>query len=213
MKITKYTHSCLLIEVDDNKILIDPGEFTWKANDLTDDVLTGVDYCLITHEHFDHFHEPALKRLHELSPNVLFKAGPAMVAKFKEINLSADSTPNDLIKLEVGEHAHLWDGVPVFENTKMTIAGKLLDLGDSMDAASSPEVLAVPIFGPWLGGTVSNAVNLAMKLQPKYVIPMHDWHYHTEAREGFVKRLQEWCEPKGIKVIGAELGKPYEIEV
>lgn len=211
MRITKYTHSCLVVEENDKKILIDPGQYTFEAGDLTDAVLTGVDYCVVTHEHFDHFHEPAIRRLMDLSPQVVFKAGPEVVKKFKTIGVTADSTSDEFISLEVGEHAHLWDGVPVIENTKVTIAGKLLHVGDSMDATSTPEVLAVPFFGPWQNGTVTDAVNLIKKLQPPFVIPIHDWHYNQEARQGFLQRISEAVKTDNITVIGTEIGKAYDL--
>lgn len=213
MKITKYTHSCLLVEANGKRILIDPGQFTFEAGDLNDNVLTGVDYCAITHDHFDHFHEPALKRLIALSPNVVFKAGPEVVEKFKTIGIVADGANDELISLEVGEHAHLWEGLPVIENTKVTIAGKLLHVGDSMDAKSASEILAVPIFGPWQNGTVTDAVNLIKNLKPKYVIPVHDWHYNQEARQGFLERISEAVKADNVMVIGVEIGKTYDLPV
>lgn len=213
MKITKFVHSCVLVEVDGKRILIDPGEYTWVSGQLTDEHLSNLDYLLITHEHYDHCHLEAIKAVQGKSPNVKIKAGPAVVGKLQKDGIIADSSNTDLVSLDVGEHSHLWEGLPVFENTKMTVAGKLLHVGDSMDATQTPDVLCLPIFGPWLNGTVADAANVITKLKPKYVVPIHDWHYNQEARNGFMERLTDWFKDKGTQVIGTELAKTYEIEV
>ena len=60
MRITHLGHSAVLVETDDARVLIDPGNFsdTWHS-------LTDLDAVLITHIHPDHAdpeHLPALVR-------------------------------------------------------------------------------------------------------------------------------------------------------
>ncbi len=54
MKITKYTHSCLLVETPKKVALIDPGGFSWKSKELNIRKIERVDRILITHSHGDH---------------------------------------------------------------------------------------------------------------------------------------------------------------
>jgi ribonuclease BN (tRNA processing enzyme) len=49
MRLTKYAHSCVLVEDDNARILIDPGNLTRGFDELTG--LTGI---LVTHQHADH---------------------------------------------------------------------------------------------------------------------------------------------------------------
>ncbi|MEK7103015.1 MAG: MBL fold metallo-hydrolase, partial [Patescibacteria group bacterium] len=58
MTITKFGHSCLLIEQNGTRILTDPGVWTSQQNDLTD-----VDIIIITHQHPDHFSINSVKAL------------------------------------------------------------------------------------------------------------------------------------------------------
>lgn len=201
------------VEENGKRILIDPGGFTWESGQLTDEVLSHLDYCLVTHEHFDHFNEEAFKKIKANSPSVKFKAGPAVVKKLQAIGIVADSDNDQLITLDVGEHAHLWEGIPIFENTKMTIAGKLMHVGDSMDIAKAPPILCLPIFGPWLGGTITDAANIISKLKPKYIIPIHDWHYNDQARTDLIKWLEGTFKEQGTEFIATELGREFDLNV
>ena len=63
MKITKYVHSCLIIEEKGKTVLIDPGSYTAQENALKADELKKPDYILITHEHNDHMHLPLIKEI------------------------------------------------------------------------------------------------------------------------------------------------------
>ena len=49
MKITKFGHSCLLVEENGVRILFDPGSYSTAQNDVKN-----IDVVLITHEHSDH---------------------------------------------------------------------------------------------------------------------------------------------------------------
>ena len=63
MKITKFLHSCLLVENQGTTILTDPGFYTYRENILPLDKITRIDYIAITHEHEDHLYIPFLKRI------------------------------------------------------------------------------------------------------------------------------------------------------
>lgn len=63
MKITKYPQSCLMIETNNKKILIDAGGLKYQEKFL-DDWKTA-DIILITHKHGDHIKINALKELNK----------------------------------------------------------------------------------------------------------------------------------------------------
>ena len=70
--ITKLVHACLLIEINGNRILLDPGIFTWQDERFDLSMVEGIDRILITHEHADHVNADL---------RVPVKANPAVPAK------------------------------------------------------------------------------------------------------------------------------------
>ena len=71
MRFTIISHACLLIEHGDKKLLVDPwlsGSCYWRswwhfppAHNI-DGILEEIDFIYLTHEHFDHFHYPSMRR-------------------------------------------------------------------------------------------------------------------------------------------------------
>jgi L-ascorbate metabolism protein UlaG (beta-lactamase superfamily) len=57
MKITLVGHSCLFIESDTAKFLLDPGEYSKKIIALA----KGAEHIFVTHKHADHFDETVIK--------------------------------------------------------------------------------------------------------------------------------------------------------
>jgi len=65
MKITKFAHSCLLVEDGSARILFDPGNYSTKQNELRN-----LDAILVTHEHQDHYDLNNVKAILGNNPNV-----------------------------------------------------------------------------------------------------------------------------------------------
>src|SRR3990167_740352 len=65
MKITKIGHSCLLIEENHLRILIDPGAYSTGQTELRE-----IDLVLITHEHPDHVDLASLDQIIKNNPGV-----------------------------------------------------------------------------------------------------------------------------------------------
>ncbi|UOR06311.1 MBL fold metallo-hydrolase [Hymenobacter aerilatus] len=67
MKITKYSHSCLLLEHDSKQLLSDPGMFTFADGAVAPDTFRDVSTVFITHQHPDHLDVQALRQIVRLS--------------------------------------------------------------------------------------------------------------------------------------------------
>lgn len=213
MTVTKFTHSCLLIKDQGQITLADPGEFSW--GELLQDrlkQLEQLDYLLLTHEHEDHTYLPAIKQITKMFPDAKVVCGPAVGKILSENQLDFTLESDDYVELFVGKHQPLFEGVPEFENVQFLVGGKLLLIGDSMHPATKAEVLALPFFGPWLEGTFSNAMNLALEVKPKYVIPIHDWHYNSQARQDFYDIAAGFLQDKGITSLSPADGQEFNIQ-
>jgi hypothetical protein len=64
---------------------------------------------------------------------------------------------------------------------------------------------------PW--GSTVNAVKLALELKPRYVIPIHDWHWNEQAREGMYKNLENIFKQNEITFIKAVNGEPFVLDI
>ncbi len=208
MKISKHLHSCLLIEEADKTFLIDPGIFTYEEKALDITTMMKLDYLLITHEHPDHMHLPFVKDIVATFPKTKIITTPAIVDILRNENITATNEGDTLVHIESLAHEALWD-VPVPQNVLMTVCGKLTTPGDSHHVTSTEEILALPIQAPW--GSTIDAVNLAVKLKPKVIIPVHDWMWKDAFRKIMYQRLTPYFEKLGIQFKGLELGEAIEI--
>lgn len=62
MKITKFAHSCILIETKDTRVLIDPG-YLKLDHSLLKNSWINIDFLLVTHKHPDHCHTDSIKEI------------------------------------------------------------------------------------------------------------------------------------------------------
>src|SRR3989344_1783026 len=83
MKITKFGHCCLLIEIDGVRILTDPAMFS-KGHES----VRNIDIVLITHEHPDHFHLDALKIILKNNPQAKVITNSSVAKLTEDIKVS-----------------------------------------------------------------------------------------------------------------------------
>ena len=196
MKISKYLHSCLLVKEQDKTILIDPGIFTYNEKALDLNQLTKLDYILITHEHADHCHPLFIQELMSKFPDVKIISNPSVVELLKREEIEASSEGNEFIQLENLTLEKLWDKNPP-QNTVFKIFDKLTHPGDSLHFNTSSEILALPITAPW--GSTTQAVEKALEIKPKIIIPIHDWMWKDEVRKAMYDRLKDFFGQKNIE--------------
>lgn len=208
MKISKHLHSCLLINEQNQTFLIDPGVFTYQEKALDISKIEKLDYILITHEHPDHMHMPFVKELVEKFPEVKIISNQSVVALLQKEHIKATNTSDDIVTLESVPHEKLWDKQPP-ENVLITVFGKLATPGDSHHFQTSAAILALPIQAPW--GSTTDAVELALQLQPKVIIPVHDWMWKDDFRKSMYQRLAEFFKTKGIEFKSLEIGETTEV--
>ena len=208
MKVTKFIHACLLIEERDLKVLIDPGEYSFSEKALEVDKLPVLDYILITHEHADHMSISGIKQILQEFPKVKIITNPSAGGILKEQGIEVSQELPDFIKIKEVPHEEIPFGV-VPENFQFDLFNKLTDPGDSHSFTESQDILALPVQAPW--GSTTQAVAASLKVKPKVILPIHDWHWNEEAREGMYKRLEIFFKDQGIRFIPLTTGEPVEI--
>lgn len=208
MKITKYLHSCLLVEDQENTVLIDPGNYTYEDHALDINKLKQLDYILITHSHPDHCHLPFIKELVAKFPDVQIMSNPTVAWLLSPEGITVRTEATDSIGMETVPHEKLWDKEAP-ENTIFTVFNKLTHPGDTFQVSHTTDVLALPLQSPW--GSTAAAVSLAVKLKPKVIIPIHDWHWKDDVRTAMYHRLTEFFAQIGMQFKGLETGKSVEV--
>lgn len=207
MKITKFVHSCLLVEDQNQTILIDPGAFSKEA--LSKVKIPKLDLLLITHEHQDHFDIDQVKQLVSQFPQLRIVSNESVVAQLKDAGITAYTQVPADVAMEVVQHENLWPGEKPPLNGIFTIFDKLTHPGDKLDFKKSAEVLALPIQAPW--GSFVWAMETAMATKPTKVIPIHDWHLNPDARNWYYHLAEETLKPLDIEFIKIEDGKAVEV--
>jgi len=208
MKITKYGHCCLLIEENGVRILTDPGTYSTGFENLTN-----IDLILITHEHQDHLHIPALKECLKNNPkaDIITNKGVSKLLnpeniKYQLLEDGQHIKVKDILIEAIGhDHAIMYKTVPCI-NTGFLISNKLFYPGDSLHNPNKPvEILALPVAGPWL--KLEEAIDYALQIKPKIAFPVHEGGLK---QPGSVHRIpQTILEPAGIKFQVLDDGKEY----
>ena len=176
MRLTKYGHSCLLVEEGPARILLDPGTLSGGFEELE-----GLTAVLVTHQHADHLDLQRLRRLLDRSPGVrvVCDEGSAeqLGAAGAETEVVHDGDELDVggvgVRVSGRDHAVIHPDIPVVPNVGYLVAGRLFHPGDSFTLPGRPiEVLAVPAGAPWL--KVSEPIDYLRQVRPKVAVPVHE---------------------------------------
>ncbi|MEI9966865.1 MAG: MBL fold metallo-hydrolase [Candidatus Moraniibacteriota bacterium] len=208
MKITKFGHCCLLLEIGELRILTDPGNYN-STPEVAD-----IDVILISHEHQDHLHIEALREILRSNPQ-------AKVISHRSVGkiLDEGGVPYDLISENeeifikgIGiescgsEHACIHPDLPKVQNTGFYINKSFFYPGDSFyNPQKDIHVLALPVAGPWM--KIAEAIEYAKIVKPKVVFPVHDGMLRQEHQLGPTRRIPAMLlEPLGIQFVDMKEG-------
>ena len=213
MKITKFGHCCLLLEIEGTRLLTDPGVFSTGEDQVRD-----IDAILITHEHTDHFHIESVKAVVANNPQVILITNTAVGALLGKESLPftrvGDGESTTLKGVTISghgkDHAIIYGEMGKCENTGFMVAGTFFFPGDNFNNPGLPvDVLALPMAGPWM--KLSEAIDYAVAVKPRVAFPVHDGIYRADFGPAFVTRMGEaLLSPSGIQFIGLNAGETKE---
>lgn len=172
MKVTKYPQSCLLIEQDGTRILIDPGNHFREAG-FSPKSLEPIDAVLYTHQHGDHYDRQICDYF--LESNIPIYANRATGQLIGECNVVADGevfhVNNIIVTAKELPHCETPAG-PGPQNTGYLIDGVFFHPGDGKELDGLVvDGLALPISGPDI--SVLDAIRFIHQVGAKTVIPIH----------------------------------------
>jgi L-ascorbate metabolism protein UlaG (beta-lactamase superfamily) len=213
MRLTKFGHSCLLVEEGGARVLLDPGSFSEGFEEL--DGLTAV--C-VTHQHGDHLDADRVRRLLDRNPGVRVVSdegsAQALGGAGAEVEVVHDGDELDLGGLGVAvagrDHAVIHPDVPVVPNVGFLLGGRLFHPGDAFTLPGRPvELLAVPAGAPWL--RLAEAVDYLRRVAPQVAFPVHEKVLSDAGRSIHYRQLEQLGGRGGTRFQVLDDGRPLEL--
>ena len=174
MKLTKYEHACLVLEINDEKLIVDPGAFTMPLGDLGDVVA-----IVVTHEHPDHWTPEQLDRILARNPDATIygPAGFALAAASYTVTEVHDGDTAEVGPFSLAfygsRHAVIHSSIPVIDNVGVMVNNTLFYPGDAFTVPPvSVDTLAVPSSAPWL--KIGETMDYVTAVAPKRSFPTHE---------------------------------------
>ena len=173
MRLTKYGHACVRLDVDGGAVIIDPGTFSADAD------VSGVADVLVTHEHADHLDADRLVPL--VRDGVRLHTNRAVAEQLEdehgvEVDAVAPGDTFEVAGLEVrvvgGAHAEIYEGLPGCTNVGFLLGG-VYHPGDALHVPDAEvQTLLVPLCAPWL--KLAEALDFVRAVHPERAFPVHD---------------------------------------
>jgi L-ascorbate metabolism protein UlaG (beta-lactamase superfamily) len=165
VELTKYSHSCVVLDGGDGRVVIDPG--VWSEHESLDEAAA----VLITHEHADHIDAD------RLAATGLPVHAPSSVAALLPVQEVRPGDTFEVCGLSVqvlgGEHAEVYGGQPGCPNVGYLVDGALYHPGDAFHVPDvDVDTLLLPVAAPWL--KTAEAIDFARAVRPRRAVPIHD---------------------------------------
>ena len=183
MRIQKFLHSCLLIEKGSDRILFDPGKFSFVEHGARAADFTRLNAVIITHSHPDHMDDDALKLIIENNPGAVLYGNSGIAAALQPKGLKVELFEEGTkqigdFRVDAYEARHeKIVAAKIPPNTAYVVDDTLLNPGDSyaysLDSLRGKfDVLALPVMAPWC--SEMDAAGFAARMNAKRVLPIHD---------------------------------------
>lgn len=180
MKITKYPQSCLMVETNSKRILIDAGGLKYQNKFLEEWQKANI--ILITHKHGDHIKSDVLKDI-----NIPIYSTQEVQDAYPEIKFNIvkenDTLDLDNVKIEVVKAIHgynplLKNGGQVFENVGYIIddgSHRLYTTSDTIcfNNDYKADIVALPVTAHGLTMSAFEASLFSKELGANLVLPIH----------------------------------------
>jgi L-ascorbate metabolism protein UlaG (beta-lactamase superfamily) len=213
VKITHLGHSCVLVEIGEARILIDPGAFTHGFEELT-----GLDAVLVTHQHLDHLDVERLPVLLEANPEARLLTEAEAAAELEKVGIEAEPLHvGNQIRFGAaqvtgvgGIHAEIHADIPRVGNVGLLLSedggSTLFHPGDAYAAVpAGVDILAVPLSAPW--AKFSETADFVRAVRPGLLFPIHEAVLSPPGRAIYLRNLQNLL-PEGAELVDLVSAEP-----
>jgi L-ascorbate metabolism protein UlaG (beta-lactamase superfamily) len=171
MRITKFTHSCVRLEVSSRVLVIDPGVWSEAG------ALLGARAVLVTHEHVDHIDT---LRLAGIGVPVFVPEGADLpeLARVRPLDIVRVSPGDEFeaagfrVRAVGGQHAVVYGDRSSCVNLGYVVES-VYHPGDSLHVPDvGVETLFVPLQASWL--KTAEAIDFVRAVDPRRTVPIHE---------------------------------------
>ncbi|GGX58894.1 MBL fold metallo-hydrolase [Streptomyces minutiscleroticus] len=175
MRLTKFGHACVRVEKDGRRLVVDPGGLTEPQ------ALDGADAVLVTHEHFDHFSEEALRRAARDNPLLRIWTTSSVAARLDGLGTrvtavgegEAFTAAGFDVQVHGTWHAVIHPDVPRVTNVGFLVDDSLFHPGDALTVPDATvDTLLLPVHAPW--STVGHLIDYVREVAPRDAYAVHD---------------------------------------
>lgn len=202
MKLTKYEHSCVVLEGDDESLVIDPGGLSRSF--VSPSNCVGV---VITHEHFDHLDQTKLQDVFSKNPEAILYTNSGVQAQLNE-DLGQKTkiiSPGDQVTIAGfnlhftgGQHEEIREGLSPCVNVGVVVNNIYFHPGDEFCVTDvAYNWLGLPINAPW--AKVKETNQYIKDTKPGNIIPIHDGLLNEAGMSTYETHIKAACE-----IVGAQ---------
>lgn len=216
MRLTKYEHSCVVLEKDNQSLVIDAGPLSGSF--VVPDNCVGV---VVTHEHFDHLDQEKLKATLVKNPDARLFVNTDIEALLEDELKAAvtvvapeqsETAGNFSLQFVGGTHEAIRPEVPQPVNTGVIVDELFYHPGDQYFVPKQSFTwLGLPLNAPW--ANVSETVKFVEQVKAQHILPIHDGLLNEWGIKTYESHIKAVCELVGTEYHPINTGDQVEVSL
>src|SRR3984885_11884218 len=212
MQLTKFGQSCVRLEKDGARLVIDPG--VWSGPD----VLAGASAVLVTHEHVDHLDADEVRAAMTAAQGLELWTNKSVAGLFADFGGRVHAVDHGDTFTAAGfdvhvyghDHAQIHRDIPIVVNTGFAVDGEVFHPGDSLTVPEDRvPTLLLPLAAPWL--KAGEMIDYAREVAPQRAYAIHDAILNANGIGLMQQMMQVAAQPTGASFARLEPGTAVEL--